>query len=118
MDDYSRKCTYGEIKQTLSVKSGSRFCVVPYDDIYLIERATRKIAIHTTNGTLTCYESLEAILKKVENIGIFVRCHRSYIINKQKVKEIDFKDNKIIFVNGKHCFVGKTYKKTISSLLF
>ena len=43
----------------------------------------------------------------------FIRCHKSFIINKDKVKEIDKKANTVTMSNGSVCPVSKTGKKLL-----
>lgn len=117
-DDYKRKNFYADTVETLSVKRGSTTCLIPYSDIFLIERMNRKIAIHTENEVFVCYQTLDAVSKKLNNLSSFIRCHRSYIVNKAKVLEIKMKENKLILNNGKFCFIGKTFKSKVLPELF
>ena len=36
----------------------------------------------------------------------FCRCHRSYLVNKKNIKEVDFKNKIVHMVNGETCLVS------------
>lgn len=74
-------------------------------DIFFIERNKCKTTIYTYDDVYeTCY-SLNAI--KDELPDSFLRIHRSYIVNQDKIVKIN-KDNKTIhFANGLNCPLGQ-----------
>ena len=41
----------------------------------------------------------------------FYRCHRSYIVNKHNIKEIDFKQSIVYMTNGETCLLSVRMKK-------
>ncbi len=55
------------------------------------------------------YANLRDIQKKLPSS--FYRCHKSYIVNKNKIEEIDKKHNKIIMKNQEECYVSFRYMK-------
>ena len=40
----------------------------------------------------------------------FVRCHKSYIVNIEKISNIDLSENTIYFSNSDKCYIGPKYK--------
>ena len=43
--------------------------------------------------------------------GDFVRCHRSFLINKNNVEEVDVKNRMIYFTNGESCLMSTRMMK-------
>lgn len=81
--DYRRRTD----SQYLTINSGGVLRRVPVGDIYYLEIAGRKVAIHTAGETL----HMVARLAELENSlprGRFVRCHQSFLVNIARVREI------------------------------
>ncbi len=76
-------------------------------DILFIERNLNKSLVHTKNSVYETNLSLNNIYDNLPND--FYRNHRSYIVNKNAIEQID-KRNKIIYFNSsKSCPIGKLY---------
>ncbi|MHC6179710.1 LytR/AlgR family response regulator transcription factor [Clostridium sp. JNZ X4-2] len=99
----------------ISINEDSRIINVRLCDILFIETSgtAHKIRIHEENRQIEFYGNLKNIQKKL-NLN-FYRCHKSYIVNKDKIKEIDMKNNRIIMINGEECYVSFRYKKGLVS---
>lgn len=99
----------------ISINEDSRIVNIRLSDILFIETAgtAHKVRIHEENRQLEFYGNLKDIQDKLTSN--FYRCHKSYIVNKDKIKEIDIKDNKIIMVNEEECYVSFRYKKGLLS---
>lgn len=71
---------------------------VKYDDIYMIEsvKGCHKVRIHYHNGTYEC----AGLLKELKLDSRFNRCHRSYIINTDKVEYVSSRDKVVTLSNG------------------
>lgn len=74
-------------KFRLSVQSEDGFKVINLADIVLITRFDRKTVIYTAVDILRTNESLQEVEKHI-NSKQFFRCHKSYIVNTDMVKEI------------------------------
>ena len=76
---------------------------IPYDDIVYIEKVSdnKKCIIYTEDDN--SFEIISTISDLLKDLGPnFFRTHKSCIVNLDKIKEIDYADNKIVFKNG-HC---------------
>ena len=54
-------------------------------------------------------------MKELEKIldDTFVRCHRSFLVNKSNIQEIDTKNRIIYFINGETCLMSMRMMKSI-----
>lgn len=84
-----------QINKSLSLRS---------DDILYIEKQGSKAYVYTSSSTYSVTKTLENLIKILPNN--FIRCHRSYIVNKEKILSIDKKDCKICL--GKNIFCPTT----------
>ena len=69
-----------------------------------------KIIFHTDTRD---YNSYSSFLKVSTNLPQnFVRCHKSYIVNTDKITNIDIKTNTIYLNNSQDtkCYIGPKYK--------
>lgn len=108
-----------EIVQTtqecLFVKSEYKLVRIMLDDIKYIESANEYIQIHLTNeqpvSTLIRLKVIEEQLPKDK----FMRVHRSFIVNLNRVKVID--RNRIVFDNKVHIPIGDQYKEVFQAYI-
>lgn len=78
---------------TIKENDSSEIIRVPINNILYVETYSRHILIHTDTKTYKTRESINNIEEYLGNI-YFYRCHRSYLININKVKSI--KQNSVI----------------------
>ncbi|WPC44541.1 LytTR family DNA-binding domain-containing protein [Clostridium sp. JS66] len=99
----------------ISINEDSRVINIKLCDILFIETSNiaHKIRVHEENRQIEFYGNLKDIQEKLTSN--FYRCHKSYIVNKDKIKEIDMKNNKIIMTNDEECYVSFRYKKGLLS---
>lgn len=75
------------------------------DDIVFLETVKKRtIALHTNNS----YIEFKGTLKEMEDLldKRFIRCHKSFIVNKDKISSIDKKQRILFMKNGSKCFVS------------
>ncbi|WP_373899437.1 LytR/AlgR family response regulator transcription factor [Haloimpatiens sp. FM7315] len=101
----------GHNKDYISINTDTRIINLRFNDILFIETTgtAHKIRIHEENRQVELYGNLKDIQKKLT--PNFYRCHKCYIVNKDKIEEIDKKKNKIIMTNGEECYVSFRYKR-------
>lgn len=70
-----------------------------------------KIIIHATDRQVECYGKL----KDIENLldKRFCRCHSSYIVNKDNIREIDMNRRVVYMINGEECLVSVRLLKSL-----
>ncbi|WP_167628611.1 LytR/AlgR family response regulator transcription factor [Listeria valentina] len=76
------------------------------DDILFFETSPKihRIVMHSKNRQVEFY----AKMKQIENsLGEpFYRCHRSFLVNKNNISEVDMKTGTITMVNGEECIAS------------
>lgn len=71
----------------ISLTSDYNSYTLKQNDIYFVERAGRKLLIHTRHKQLEIYDSIKNFQGKL-NSQLFIRSHNSYLINKQSINKI------------------------------
>jgi len=70
------------------VKRDGRIEKVLYDELVYIEAMLNYVILHTTNGKMVVYHTIRGILEQLPS-DIFLKVHKSSIINIKKVKSIE-----------------------------
>lgn len=81
-----------EIKK-FSVKKGQEMVLIPLDEILFFERANREVLLNTRDEAYRVNKTLMEIEKDLPS-NIFLRTHKSFIVNKNKIKKINVVGNK------------------------
>ncbi|MBO9562621.1 MAG: response regulator transcription factor [Niastella sp.] len=96
-----------DVPDHIFVRAEYRIQKIDLDSIFYIEALRDYIAFHTPGGKILSLESM----KKMETVlpaTTFIRIHKSYIINRNK---IEFLDRGKVVINGQYLPVGETYRE-------
>ncbi len=99
--------TAKETPDHIFVRAEYRIQKIDLDSIFYIEALRDYIAFHMPAGKILSLESM----KKMETVlpaATFIRIHKSYIINRNK---IEFLDRGKVVINGQYLPVGETYRE-------
>lgn len=108
-----------DIKKQLSFEFNRTLYKLDLNDIlYIIKDTGKKKSIIKT---FSKEYSISSNLNEIKNMvnDSFIQTHRACIINRDNVKNIDFKENIITFVNNEKIpLLSKTYKKDVKKHVF
>ena len=91
------------------LKANKKNHKIQLEEILFIESLDNYIRVHTTGNSLICYEKLSGIEQKLP-AGDFIRIHRSYIINLNKV---DVFTSSYIEIGEYNFTIGRNYKENV-----
>lgn len=95
-----------KLQKILSVKVNDRIVNIDYNRILFIETSPtiHKLLLHYDDKIIEFYGKI----KEFENLldDRFCRCHNSFLINKDKIKEINKKDRIAYMINDKECLIS------------
>ncbi len=91
------------------IKEDGRFLRLNYDDILYFENVGDYVRIKTTKGSHIIYSTLKNIYKKLDQTK-FYRVHRTYIVNMNKIEDIE--DNSLV-IGGKVIPISRANKPTL-----
>lgn len=96
-----------------TVETGSRKISVDYDDIFFFETSgnIHKVILHAKDRQIEFSGTMKELTSTLG--GSFVRCHRSYLVNKNNIKEVDVKNRIIYFTNGETCLMSTRMMKEL-----
>lgn len=91
--------------EVIQIKIGERIKNIAIQDIYYFETSAipHKLMLYEKNG----YYEFYGRLKDFESSNTtFYRCHKSFLINLQHVKELDKKKRTVTMLNGAICVIS------------
>ena len=92
------------------LKLDNKNTVINLDSVQYIQKDGMKLTFYTNNREYQVYSSFNKISNLLPNN--FIRCHKSYIINIDKITNIQTNANIVLFEHGK-CFIGPKYKNNL-----
>lgn len=81
---------------------------IPYKDIYYFEAREKKIFLRTLKEEFGFYTTMEQLTAMLP--GDFIRCHRSYIVNSEKIVRIMISQNIIQLHHEMEVPLSRSYK--------
>jgi len=84
-------------------------CMIPYDKIYYFESREKKIFVKTLGKEYGFYGTMEELQAGLPDS--FIRCHRSYIVNKSHIERFVGVSSNIILNNGFEIPVSRSYRE-------
>ncbi len=94
------------------VNSNKRMIRIAFADMLFIDSIKDYVRIHTENDTIITKDKISSFVQKLPSI--FLRVHRSYIINSQKITSLTSKD--VVLIGGMEIPIGASYKENIEFL--
>ena len=95
-----------DVEDYIFIKTEGKIFKIKYDDLLFAEASGNNIKIITTQQTIVSgitFSGLEEMLPD----SIFLRVHRSFIVNKSKIRYVQ---GNIVMINNKEIPIGSNYK--------
>ncbi|WP_434036079.1 LytR/AlgR family response regulator transcription factor [Formosa sp. 4Alg 33] len=102
------------ISEFITVKSGYDLHKIKLTDINYIESDSEYVVFHLNNRKIMSYQTLKSLQKSLPE-ALFIRVHRSYIVNKLQVTGLKGRDLLLSEVNIP---VSDSYYDTVKNTLF
>ena len=99
-------------KSFLEIISNRKMTKIPYDDIVYIESLSDYIKVMTINDEVMSKEKISRLAERLPDT--FLRIHRSFIINTDRIKERSSDD---VLVDDVRLNIGRSYRKAVKELL-
>lgn len=101
---YSSKAT--EMQKNFTLKAEDKVINIEYNKILFFETSNiiHKVLLHGVDRQIEFYAKMKDIEAKLDDR--FYRCHRSFLVNKDNIKEIDINNRVVNMINGQQCFVA------------
>jgi DNA-binding LytR/AlgR family response regulator len=110
---FSRKETTNSGDEEIFIKKGSSLVKLKLTEIIFIEALENYVTLNTNDDKFTIHFTMKAIENQLPS-GVFIRVHRSFIINKSMIQTI--KENTLDLIVGgslKSIPVGKSFRDSL-----
>lgn len=109
---YTAKTT--DLQKIFSLKTEDKIINIEYNRILFFETSPtiHKIIVHAVDRQIEFYAKMKDIEEKLDER--FYRCHKSYIVNKDNIKEIDISNRCIYMINGEECLISTRLLKGLT----
>ena len=101
-------------KDFMTIKADHKLYKVQYLDIKYIEGQREYVSFHTKSGRITALMSLKKLEDSLPS-ELFIRCHKSYIINKRMVEALE---GNSLLIQEKSIPIGQSYKDKVVQEVF
>lgn len=88
---------------------------IPYRSIYFVEARTKKVFIRLKNEEYSFFGTLDKMDETLPDN--FVRCHRGFLINRDRVKQFLAAENEVVLDDNTRIPVSRSYKNSMRSIL-
>lgn len=100
-------------KSFLEITSNRKTVKIPYEDIVFIESLSDYIKINTLKEEIISKEKISNMETRLPET--FLRIHRSFIINKEKINSFTYNE---VVLNEVTLTIGRSYKKAVRESLY
>lgn len=98
----------GEEEESLVIETREGKTFVPFSKIYYFEAREKKIYLRLKKQELTFYDTLEHLAERLPES--FVRCHRSFIVSRNRIRRVMLSKNLIVLEQGMEIPLSRSYK--------
>lgn len=99
-------------KSFLEIVSNRKTVKIPFGEIIYIESLSDYIKVVSKNDEVVSKEKISRLAERLPDI--FIRIHRSFIINSERIKERSFDK---VLVDDVRLNIGRSYRKDVKEIL-
>lgn len=99
----------------LNLKTEGRMYRVRMSDVCTIQAVNKEIEFKTMKQAIRIYSSMGSVEKMLDDT--FIRCHRSYFINRNQIQYIEFRDMCIHMMDGSIIPLARSFKGGLQEAL-
>lgn len=112
--EYLRKFHQENGKLSFVIDNRDGRQLIPYERILFFESRDKKIFVVTDGFEYSFYDTLDNIEQNLSD-G-FIRCHRSFIVSRSRIKKVLFSKNIILLDNDCQVPLSRSYKSIFKEL--
>lgn len=98
-------------KQSYVIESREGTLNIPYEQIYFFEAKEKKIFVCTGKEEYSFYYTIDKLDEELPDQ--FIRCHRGFIVNAEKIRKIMLSQNTIYLADGFDIPLSRSYKSVL-----
>lgn len=111
---YLRRFYEPNEERVFVVESGGSRNLIDYERILFFESRDKRVYLNTDSEEYGFYDTMEQLQERLDG---FLRCHRSFLVNKAKIKEIFLSQNRIVLEGDFEVPLSRSYKPDVKEYL-
>lgn len=97
------------------VENGGERSLIDYERIYFFEARDKRVYLNTDAEEYGFYDTLDRLEESLNEE--FLRCHRSFLVNKNKIAGVCLSQNRITLKEGFEVPLSRSYKPSVKEYL-
>jgi DNA-binding LytR/AlgR family response regulator len=110
------RITHSKKEELFIFKADGATRRLPLLDILFFEASSKKVLIHTKGQEIAYYDSIENLTASLPSY--FLRCHRSFIVNIHKIKELRGKAMELCLTSGERIPFSRSYRESVKQAIY
>lgn len=112
---FYRNNEFSDESDILLLETRSGRMTIPFSKIYYLEVREKRVYVRLKNTEYFKYGTLSQVMEELSDD--FLRCHRSFVINKAFIREVKLNEGVIILEDGMEIPLSRSYKKSMREQL-
>ena len=108
IDSFLEKIRTKDSKDSFLVSTREEKIFIPYSSIYCFEARDKKLFVRIRDREFSFYDTIDALEKRLPNS--FRRCHRSFIVNTDKIRKVDSTNSYLDLGNHIGVPISRSYR--------
>lgn len=113
-ETFSKRFEQKDVKEQFVIDTKTDKYFIEYNQILYFEAREKKIFLITQAKEIAFYDTIGELEQRLSDR--FVRCHRSFIVNKDKIEQIILGSNILILDNGDELPISRSYHKAFKEI--
>lgn len=89
--------------------------LIDYENIYFFESREKRVYLNTETEEYGFYDTLDQLETRL--LEGFMRCHRSFLVNKKKIVKVFLSQNRLVLENDFEIPLSRSYKPAVKAYL-
>ena len=115
VDSFLQKFYGDEADERFTVENREGRIQIPYAQIVYFEAREKKVFVRTGREEYGFYDTLDSLESRLKEE--FLRCHRSFLVNKNKIAGVYLSQNRIALKDGFEVPLSRSYKPAVKEYL-
>ena len=111
----SRTSPWSDSTTPVLLRLGGTTYRIAAGEILFIERNKTVTTLHLASRRIDCNLPLTWFVDHLGPTGLFLRCHKSFLVNRRHIREIDLAQRTLVLTYGHRCDIGRTYRANMAA---
>ncbi len=112
---YADRFYHSDEKKVFVVENKGERKLIDYNSIFFFESRDKRVFVNTGAEEYGFYDTLDQLEQQLSEV--FIRCHRSFLVNKEKISDVYLSQNRILLKSDFEIPLSRTYKPSLKEFM-